>query len=178
MTQPGPETAHHVTQGNYAVGETPDSLLVTVLGSCVTCCLHDPERKIGGMNHFLLPASNPRDFANLKYGAYAMELLVNALLKRGAHRGRLVAKLFGGAKIVPGLTDVGTNNAQFAIDFLENEDIPCIGQSLGGTQARTVRFWPYSGRVQQRLVSEKMIEMETAIQVKAEAPVSHKIDLF
>src|SRR5262245_24664514 len=120
----------HVVQGDYAIGDRPDIVLTTILGSCVSACIRDPEAGIGGMNHFLLPGVD-RGQDSLKYGVHAMELLINALLQRGAMRARLEAKLFGGACVVAGLTsDVGKENAAFAERFLDAENIPCVSQSL------------------------------------------------
>ncbi|MCU4651579.1 chemotaxis protein CheD [Roseibacterium sp. SDUM158016] len=140
----------HVIQGEQAVSDEADATMQTVLGSCVSACLHDPVRRVGGMNHFLLPDAG--DGTDMRYASAAMEQLVNALLKRGAARERLQAKLFGGARIMPNLPDIGGRNAEAALSFLRNERIVCLSQSLGGSQARRVRFWPASGRAQQLLI--------------------------
>jgi len=147
----------HVIQGEHAVSSDPDALLTTVLGSCVAACLHDPERGVGGMNHFLLADSaeglRVQDEA-MRYGAYAMEVLINDLMQRGARRERLEAKVFGGAKMIEALHDVGAANAAFARRFLHDEGIPIIAASLGGRRARRVEFWPASGRARQREVED------------------------
>jgi len=100
------------------------------------------------MNHILLPdgAGYTRD--NLRINA--MELLINSLIKQGAEKSRLKAKLFGGARMVVGLSDIGEKNAVFARRFLSVEEIECVGESLGGTSARTIQYWPYHGRVRQK----------------------------
>lgn len=144
-----------VIQGSFAVGALPDEVLTTVLGSCVATCLHDPVARIGGLNHFLLPGAG--EGAGMRYGLNLMELLINALLKRGARRERLEAKLFGGAQITPGLTNAGRANAEFARRFLTEEGIRCLSESLGGSQARKIRFWPASGRAQQMLVGRDAV---------------------
>jgi chemotaxis protein CheD len=143
----------HVIQGENAVSGSGDTMLTTVLGSCVAACLYDPEKQIGGMNHFLLPenAAN-HSSSDLRYAAAAMERLVNALIKGGAVRGQLRAKLFGGARMMSGLPDIGRRNGEAALDFLKTEGIPCVSMSLGGNSARRVRFWPTSGRAQQLLL--------------------------
>jgi chemotaxis protein CheD len=151
------ERKHHVIQGDHAVSDDPNVLLTTVLGSCVAACLHDPLRGIGGMNHFLL--ADDADGARftdeaMRYGAYAMEVLINDLMKQGARRERLEAKVFGGAKMIETLHDIGRSNAAFARDFLRDEGIPTIAASLGGRCARRVEFWPATGRVRQREVEE------------------------
>jgi len=110
-----------------------------------------------------------------------MELLINGMLKRGADRKRLVAKLFGGGAVMSGLSDVGQKNAAFARNFLANEDILCIGESLGGESARRVNFWPYSGRARQLLIpiDEAPLSEEAAQQPEAPpAPVSNDVELF
>jgi chemotaxis protein CheD len=147
----------HVIQGEHAVSSDPHALLTTVLGSCVAACLHDPERGIGGMNHFLLAdGADGVQVADeaMRYGAYAMEVLINDLMQRGARRDRLEAKIFGGAKMIDALHDVGAANAAFARRFLIDEGIPIIAASLGGRRARRVEFWPATGRARQREVEE------------------------
>jgi len=140
----------HVVQGEHVVSDKPDLVLTTVLGSCVAACLHDPVRRIGGMNHFLLPdVPGARD---IRYASAAMEQLVNSLLKMGGRRDRLVAKLFGGARMIKGLPDIGHRNGEAALAFLRGEGIAVSAQSLGGMQARRVRFWPETGRAQQLLL--------------------------
>lgn len=143
----------HVIQGEFHVSGDPGVVLTTVLGSCVAACLHDPVARVGGMNHFLLAddAGKGGDEEAVRYGAYAMEMLINGLLKLGASRLRLQAKLFGGARMFNGLSDVGAANASFARRFLAAEGISVIGDSLGGSAARRVEFWPESGRARQRL---------------------------
>jgi len=141
-----------VIQGEYAVSEKPDAVMSTVLGSCIAACLFDPERRIGGMNHFLLPEAASGPGQNVKYGAYLMELLINELLKMGADRKRLRAKLLGGGKMSSLLNGVGEKNISFARRYLQREGIPVDWESLGGTQARRVHFYPASGRVTEKFV--------------------------
>src|ERR1700712_1014008 len=140
-----------VVQGEYRVSSRPDVVLSTLLGSCVAACLHDPVAGVGGMNHFLLPGTDREDdgTSSLRYGAYAMELLVNGLLAQGAKRGRLEAKLFGGARMLAGLTDLGSRNAEFAEDYVRRENIAFVGGSLRGERGRRIEFWPHSGRTRQ-----------------------------
>lgn len=170
----------HVIQGEHAVSTHADALMTTVLGSCVAACLHDPVNGIGGMNHFLL--AEAADGARvreeeMRYGAYAMEVLINGLMKLGARRDRLEAKLFGGAKLFDSLNDIGAANASFARRFLEDEGIPIVAASLGGRRARRVEFWPVSGRARQREVDQ---QPETPILKRAPAPVADDggVELF
>jgi chemotaxis protein CheD len=166
----------HVIQGEQAVSDEPEATLQTVLGSCVSACLHDPVRRIGGMNHFLLPDDGVG--TDMRYASAAMERLVNELLKSGADRGRLQAKLFGGARIMSNLPDIGRRNADSALTFLRNEGIPCRSHSLGGHQARRVRFWPASGRAQQLLIEPR--EAVETPEIVAERPnrPTGSIELF
>lgn len=144
----------HIAQGEFAVGAGPHLSISTILGSCVATCLYDEDRKLGGMNHFLLPDGFGATMNSARFGVNAMELLINALIKEGARRGNLKAKVFGGGRMIAGLTDIGQKNAEFVLDFLRREGIECTGQSLGGTQARRVEFWPGTGRARQRLLGE------------------------
>jgi chemotaxis protein CheD len=148
----------NIVQGEQHVERDPNVVLTTILGSCVAACLFDTASGIGGMNHFLLPGDQPAggrpgrgtgaDGA-MRYGAYSMELLINGLLREGASRHRLQAKLFGGARMLKGLTDVGDSKAAFAERFMQAEGIPVIGGSLRGDRGRRIQFWPATGRAQQ-----------------------------
>ena len=137
----------HVIQGEHKISRDPDVVLTTILGSCVAACIRDPVAGIGGMNHFLLPgADGVSSFDVERYGVHAMELLLNALLAQGASRRRLEAKLFGGAKTIAGRADVGAMNADFAVKFLQREQIAMVGECLRGGMGRRVQYWPISGR--------------------------------
>jgi chemotaxis protein CheD len=122
-----------------------DMLIVTVLGSCVSACLWDPVRRIGGMNHFMLPGAGD----SARMGVYAMELLINRMLKLGAERSRLVAKVFGGAAVLQGMEalNIGSQNSAFVLDFLREEGIVVVAQDLNDVCARKVCFSPHDGKV-------------------------------
>jgi chemotaxis protein CheD len=126
-----------------------DLVLVTLLGSCVSACLRDPLAGVGGINHFMLPETEALGGGSARYGAYAMEVLINELLKRGARRERLEAKVFGGGNVIRGMTvaNVGARNASFALRYLEDERIRILAQDLGGSDARKLGYFPCSGRV-------------------------------
>ena len=141
----------HVIQGQFHVADEDDVMLTTILGSCVAACIRDPLAGIGGMNHFLLPGETGDE--GLRYGVQSMELLVNALLRKGARRERLEVKLFGGAHLFDGLSDVGAQNAAFAERFLRDEGLTHVGGSLRGDRARRIQFWPVSGRARQILLA-------------------------
>ena len=139
-----------IIPGEYWVtGE--DEVILTVLGSCVSACLHDPHLRIGGMNHFMLPeaADDARTGgAVARYGINAMELLLNDLIKRGSSRSRLEAKVFGGANVIEGMTtmNVGERNAKFVHNFLRAEGIRIAGEDLLDVWPRKVAFFPHTGR--------------------------------
>mgnify|MGYP003876705161 CR=1 FL=1 len=135
-----------VIRGEFQVSTDPEIVLSTVLGSCVSVCLYDPTCKIGGMNHYLLADAAEGETANLKYGANAMELLINRLLRQGASRANMQAKVFGGARMSGRFADIGPRNAAFALRFLAAEDFPVLAQDLGGSEARRVNFHPVSGK--------------------------------
>jgi chemotaxis protein CheD len=148
----------NVVQGTRYVTDDPATVLTTVLGSCVACCLYDAYSRIGGMNHFLL--AEPRTGTACggpeaeRYGLYAMELLVNDMLSAGAARHHLRAHLYGGANLHQGMQAIGTANADFARRFLEADGIPLIHSHLGGSQARRVDFRAAMGQARCRVVEE------------------------
>ena len=153
----------YIAQGEHAIGNREEDVITTILGSCVAVCLRDRRRKLGGMNHILLPGSARSDIVTRSVGAGAMEALINALLKAGATKSEFEAKVFGGAAVVAGLSNIGERNSAFALDYLTTERIPIISQSLGGTQARRIRFWPATGRVSQKLVVSSEVQEAIAI---------------
>lgn len=137
-----------ILPGEYYV-TTGDKLIVTVLGSCVAVCLRDKLTRCGGMNHFLLPNDGSNESGLLtesaRYGVYAMEILINHLLKLGASRSRLEAKVFGGGNVLRGLTmnNVGQRNAEFVLDYLHNEGIAIVAQDLLRVSAQGLFFSGY-----------------------------------
>ncbi|WP_125954918.1 chemotaxis protein CheD [Novosphingobium sp. MD-1] len=148
-----------VMQGQAFASDSVDEEFTTVLGSCVSTCLYDPEVRVGGMNHFLLaepPSSNPSAAIDVHYGVYLMEVLVNEMLARGARKHRLKAHLYGGANVNRTMMKIGSINAEFARGFLTREGIVLMREDLGGTQARRVDFRPASGQVRCRLVEERL----------------------
>ncbi|PXA96977.1 chemotaxis protein CheD [Nostoc sp. 3335mG] len=130
-----------VAQGETQVSDERDVVLTTVLGSCVAACFYDPVAQIGGINHYLLADGTASDTASMqRYGVYAMEVLINAMLTKGAARSRMRARIFGGATMREGFRDIGGANIAFARTFLRNERIPLVGEDVGGTKARRVEF--------------------------------------
>ncbi|HEY9381283.1 MAG TPA: chemoreceptor glutamine deamidase CheD [Burkholderiales bacterium] len=130
-----------------------DVVLVTVLGSCVAACVRDTVTGIGGMNHFMLPKNGEEQYGvcapSARYGVHAMEMLLNELIKRGAQRANLEAKVFGGGNVMSGMrhTQVGAHNADFVLDYIERERLPLAAADLLDDCARKVYFFPRSGRV-------------------------------
>ena len=166
-----------------------DMLIVTVLGSCVSACIRDRVSGIGGMNHFMLPdggdGSNPLISASARYGTYAMEVLINELLKSGARRENLEAKVFGGGNVLRGLTalNVGERNAAFVMQFLKTERIPVLAEDLNDIHPRKVYFFPKTGKVMVKKLMQTQNdtvakrELDYARRLKVE-PVGGDIDLF
>ena len=129
-----------------------DMLIVTVLGSCVSACIRDRVSGVGGMNHFMLPDGGDGDSpvsASARYGTYAMEILINDLLKAGAKRENMEAKVFGGGAVLRGFSaiNVGERNAAFVRNFLKVENIRVVAEDLNDIHPRKVYYFPRSGKV-------------------------------
>jgi len=144
--------AVRVLPGEYYFSKS-NTLIMTILGSCVSACIWDKKRGIGGLNHFMLPgeASSGTD-KSARYGNYAMEILINHIIQQGGKREDLVAKVFGGGQIIHTFTsiDIGKSNAAFIIDYLNNESIPILASDLGDCYPRKVCFFPQTGKVMLR----------------------------
>jgi chemotaxis protein CheD len=172
--------------GEYFVC-TDNMLLVTVLGSCVAACIRDVHLGIGGMNHFMLPDKQVAGTESIgaRYGTYAMEVLINHLLKLGAKRENLEAKVFGGGNVLPGLlpANVGHKNASFVEEFLNTENIRIAARDLAAAHPRKVYFFPTTGRVLvKRLRSMHngtVLERETEYRQRlTQVPEAGKVELF
>lgn len=169
---------------DYVVTDQPLAL-VTLLGSCVAACLYDPALALGGMNHFMLPGGAGNDATSARYGMHAMELLINDLLKRGARRGRLLAKVFGGGNVLGGFhaDPIGTRNARFVLEYLAAENIPVMAQDLGDAHPRKIVFFARSGRaLVKRLPATRdggIVVAERALHSRlTRTPVSGGVELF
>src|ERR1700731_4012234 len=147
-----------ILPGEYYVTRA-DEAISTVLGSCISACVRDPVRNVGGMNHFMLPedaSTGPNNWLDpavglaTRHGSYAMESLINDLLKLGATRERLEIKLFGGGRILAGMTDVGERNIDFIKSYIQLEGLRIAAEDMGGTQPRKVIYFPASGRCKLR----------------------------
>lgn len=140
-----------IMPGEYFVSEEP-TIVYTVLGSCISVCVRDRLLGIGGMNHFMLPAPKGDERSDswgesARYGSFAMELLINEILKRGGHRSRMEVKVLGGGKIYDGQVDIGSNNAAWVMQYLTEEALPVAKLDVGGIYPRKVYFFTQTGRV-------------------------------
>ena len=171
----------------YVTGD--DVLISTVLGSCVAACIRDPRAGVGGMNHFMLPDGDSQSpaSATMRYGAFAMEMLINELLKLGASRDHLEAKVFGGGAVLLAMQqmNIGERNADFVLEYLRIEQIPVLAQDLCGEQARRVNYFPRTGKVlvrkmqSHRKVDSILVRREQALEQSLQADVpTPRFELF
>lgn len=176
-----------ILPGDHYVTHAEDEMLVTILGSCVSACIRDPAAKVGGLNHFLLPSGGDGEWgvasSNLRYGNFAMEQLVNDILKVGGRRSRLEIKLFGGASLLENGAAVGARNIEFVENYLKTEGLPVYGRSLGGKAPRRIHYFPMTGKVmmktlrsaEERQVMEEERVFETQV---SREPVAGSAELF
>jgi chemotaxis protein CheD len=166
-----------------------DLMITTILGSCVAACIRDSSTGVGGMNHFMLPEGDPNSPLSdtMKYGAYAMEVLINEVLKAGGAREHLEAKVFGGGAVLGTMQhmNIGERNAQFVLNYLKMENIPVRGHDLGASHARRVSYFPADGRAMvRRLVSARSAsivatrEAAAADALKAQAAIPSPVERF
>jgi chemotaxis protein CheD len=181
-----------IHQGDCMVDGDEDLTYSTILGSCISACVRDVEARLGGMNHFLLaePSGHSADRygASARYGAFAMEQLINKVLSRGTGRkGNLEIKVFGGGLINAALSDVGAKNIAFVREFLSDEGYAIAGEDVGGTFARRVMFKPHSGRAFVKrldavtganVARDELTIVSTRAAPKPAAPVADDIELF
>lgn len=168
-----------------------DEVLDTVLGSCVSACIRNPRTGIGGMNHFMLP--HPRgegsdSWSSLassatRYGSASMEQLINKILSAGGTRADLEVKIFGGAKVLAAVTDVGDHNVKFVRDFLKQEGLKVVSEDVGNVTPRHIQYFPVSGKVRVKHLgnsqSAKLAKEEASYsKTLDQQPVSGSIDLF
>lgn len=173
-----------VLPGEFFVADE-DLLVLTTLGSCIAACLWDRERRIGGMNHFLLPENGSgRDADGGRYGNFAMELLIGEMVKRGATRATMEAKVFGGGAVISGMNtlNVGERNTAFVLDYLHTERITVVSKDVLGIYPRKVCFLPASGKAMvKRLASantDALTVLERAAANRAKPAGGGSVDLF
>lgn len=181
--------AAKISPGEYYYTDK-DMVIVTVLGSCVSACIRDSVSGIGGMNHFMLPDSAASDkdspvSESMRYGTYAMEVLINQLLRNGARRENLEAKIFGGGNVLKSFTtmNVGDRNAIFVRKFLKEERIKVTGEDLLDIYPRKVYYFPKTGKVLvkklKNMHNDTLVKREEAYASKLKvADVGGEIDLF
>ena len=184
-----PKLSLHVIKlfsGDWYVSNRNDEMLSTILGSCVSACVRDPYSGVGGMNHFLLPGDESMDAAAsdaARYGVFAMETLINGIMKAGGHRNRLEIKIFGGGNVTSNTAQIGSKNAQFILRFLEKEGYRVASQDLEGSLPRSLHYYPLSGKVMMRKLKRKEDLMiseseEQYRQSLSKKPVEGPIELF
>jgi len=163
-----------------------DEMITTVLGSCISACIRDPGSGIGGMNHFMLPASKNMDITDgsaARYGNFAMEKLINEILKNGGQRKNLEVKLFGGGQVLANMTDIGKRNIDFALEYLQLEGLNLVAEDLGDRYPRKVQFCPFSGATRMKKLravhNRTVTEREEAYMHEIEeTPEAGDIELF
>lgn len=181
-------TVSNVHQGDCLVSAEVETTFSTVLGSCISACIRDRAAGVGGMNHFLLAtqsgSSKDRFGESARYGAFAMEQLINMILTRGSGRkSNLEFKIFGGGNIHAGMNDVGQKNIEFIREFLHNENYVIASEDLGGNYARRVMFQPVTGRALVKRLDSRdsahLVKDELAIANRQIIkPVADDIELF
>ena len=173
-----------VLPGEYFVSRD-EMAIVTVLGSCIAACLWDRFMRIGGMNHFMLPDGDSSDVSG-RYGSYAMELLINEMLKMGARRESMQAKIFGGAQVMRNFTtmNVGERNTNFVLNYLHTERIPIVSEDVLDIYPRKVVFFPVTGKAMVKRLAHAHPEALVAQEAKGNATTVAKttsggsVDLF
>lgn len=185
-----PSRGLHVAKilpGEYYISMSGE-MITTVLGSCISACIRDRKLGIGGMNHFMLPSSAKLDdwggsSSSARYGSFAMEVLINEILKAGGRRENLEVKAFGGASVNSSLSSVGRKNIAFLHEFLQIEGLHLAVEDLGTQYPRKVNFFPDSGRAQVKKLrsihNDTIVERENRyMEELVEAPVQGDIELF
>jgi chemotaxis protein CheD len=173
-----------VLPGEYFVSGD-DLVIMTVLGSCIAACIWDNKLRVGGMNHFMLPDGDGADGSG-RYGSYAMELLINEMIKLGARRETMQAKVFGGGAVMSGFTtmNVGERNTKFVLDYLATERIPVVSQDVLDIHPRKVCFFPVTGKALVKRLAHAHPEALAVEERKGNAAVVAKstaggsVDLF
>jgi len=136
----------------YVTGH--NEAITTILGSCISACVRDPKAGLGGMNHFMLPvdkgATVTQQTEAARYGNFAMEQMINDILRNGGNRDNLEVKIFGGGRVMKGMTDVGKKNIQFVKEYIEMEGLKLLAEDVGGNYPRKVMYLPKTGKVKMK----------------------------
>lgn len=179
--------AAKILPGEYYVTRS-DEVIVTVLGSCISACVRDRKRGVGGMNHFMLPKQSGSYDTDImdkstRYGNYAMEHMINDILKNGGQREDLEIKVFGGGRILATMTDIGQRNIHFIHEYIETEKLLLIAEDTGDIHPRKVMYFPFTGKARVKklralhnnTIVEREINYLNDIETK---PVEGEIELF
>ncbi len=182
--------AAKILPGEYYVTKY-DEIITTVLGSCVSACVHDRKAGVGGMNHFMLPISESGDWGGCddlistatRYGNFAMEHMINQILNNGGKRHNLEVKVFGGGRILTGLTDIGEQNIQFIHAYIEREGLRLISEDVGDIFPRKIIYYPATGKVLvkklRKLRNDTIIRRESHYRSYiVHKPVEGEVELF
>jgi chemotaxis protein CheD len=183
--------AARILPGEFYVTRNKEGV-ATTLGSCISACIRDRVLGIGGMNHFMLPATDVSDLASMKannlseatrFGNYAMEHLINEIMRNGGRRQNLEVKVFGGGRIISGMTDVGLANITFVRDYLATEGLQVVAEDVGDIYPRMVMFFPATGMAKVKrlrsLHNNVIVDEERRyIDSIKKQPVSGDIELF
>ena len=173
-----------ILPGEYYVTRH-NEMISTVLGSCVSACIRDPDTGVGGMNHFMLPGDSQKDTSTwagqdcltTRYGIAAMEILINDILKQGARKAQLELKLFGGGEVLDmQINNIGERNIDFVRQFVRDEQMRVTAEDLGGPYPRKVNYFPKNGKVlvrrlrstQSKLIIDREKNYENNLVQKAE----------
>lgn len=182
--------AAKILPGEYYVTKN-NEIITTVLGSCVSACMHDVVAGVGGMNHFMLPISTGQGWGSDKdlvstanrYGNFAMEHMINEILKHGGRKQHIEVKIFGGGRIISSMTHIGEMNIRFVRTYLENEGLRLAGEDVGDIYPRKVIYFPATGRVLvkklKQLRNNVIVEREQQYHSDIERkPLAGEIELF
>lgn len=169
--------------GDCYATDKPGEVITTILGSCIAACIRDPVVKVGGMNHFLLPDASGNAGESTRYGAFAMEQLINSILKFGGLKSRLEVKVFGGANVIDSSAMIGEKNVIFIREFLSREGLRISSEDLGDTYPRRVHYYPDTGKVMLRKLQRRedmaVVEDERRFAKSlVQKPIEGDIDLF
>ncbi len=176
-----------VSPGTHYVTNNKEEMIVTTLGSCVSACIRDAELGLGGINHFMLPESDSGDWggvsASMRYGNYAMEVLINDILRLGGARNRLEIKIFGGANVIRSSSLIGSKNIDFVETYLRVEHMAVSAQHLGGDKGRRIIYFPATGKVKMKLLEKQdndiVIAQEKVFKNKIEgSDIAGSVELF
>lgn len=178
--------AAKILPGEYYVTRH-NECVTTVLGSCVSACIRDVRTGVGGMNHFMLPMNHAEDQSLIsdaaRYGNYAMEHLINDILRNGGQRKSLEIKLFGGGRVMNMMMDVGKKNIDFVLDYVKTEGFSVASQDLGDRYPRKIIYFPKTGKVKmkklQTMHNDTILIRETQYMDKLRVePVQGDVELF